>query len=216
MPQKSELSPKPPAAVTPSLLTITKLFMPPGEVSTISRSPENVCVKLIFVETAFTGPLIPDTAKLITRGAPYIGGVPDKPSAIAPVPVPANVRATAGVHDGEAVLVGVAVGVLDGVPVGVLVGVAVGVRVGVFVAVLVGAAVGVFVGVFVGVRVGVLVDVDVAVAVGIGVPQPPNPFSLNGKSCTDMAVPLSTNGAQAVVNCNPLEPGLLTCPGKLT
>lgn len=79
----------------------------------------------------------------MTRGVPYCGGVPDKPSAIEPRPVPAKVFKTGGVHDGVAVLVGVAVGVFVVVDVGV----AVGVFVGVYVGVLLGAAVGVFVGV---------------------------------------------------------------------
>lgn len=109
----------------------------------MSTSPENVCVRLIFVEIEAMGPFIPETAKLITRGAPYCGGVPDKPSAIAPMPVPTNVFNTAGVHDGVAVLVGVAVDVLDGVDDGAAVGVLVGVavRVGVYVGVEVGVAV---------------------------------------------------------------------------
>ena len=126
--------------VTPSRLTITKLFTPPGEVRTISTSPEYVWVKLILVEIEVTGPFIPDTAKLMTRGVPYCGGVPDDPSAIAPVPVPAKVSETAGVQDGVAVLVGVAVGVRDGVDDGATVGVFVGVRVGVYVAVGVAVA----------------------------------------------------------------------------
>ena len=124
---------------------------------TISRSPANVCVRVRLDESAVIGPPIPETAKLITRDAPYFGGVPEPPSGIEPTPVPANVTAVAGVQ--AAVGVNVAVAVAVAVFVGVFVGVQVGVNIGV----------AVFVGVFVGVSVGVNVAVAVAVAVGVNV-----------------------------------------------
>jgi hypothetical protein len=131
----------------------------------MSKLPANVWVSVTFVETAVTGPLTPDTIKLITRGGPYFGGVPFPPSGIAPTPVPANETAAAGVHEGVGVAVGVfvavevAVDITVAVAVGVFVGVFVdvAVAVGVFVAVAVG--VGVLVGVFDGSTVGVFVGV---------------------------------------------------------
>ncbi len=146
-------------------LIVIKLTTPPGDVRTISRSPTKVCVSERLEESAVTGPVIPETAKLITREAPYFGGVPVPPSGIAPTPVPVNVTAVAGVHAAVAVAVAVLVGVLVGV--NVFVAVAVGVSVAVLVGVAVSVAV--FVGVAVAVSVGVLVGVKVSVAVAVGV-----------------------------------------------
>jgi hypothetical protein len=49
--------------------------------------------------TLVTGAETPETAKLITSGAPNCGGVPDNPSGIAPTPVPGNVAC--GVAESE-------------------------------------------------------------------------------------------------------------------
>lgn len=119
----------------------------------------------MLVESAARGPLIPETTKLITREAPYFGGVPVPPSGIEPTPVPVNVTAVAGVQAAVGVAVAVVVGVFVGVHVGVNIGVAV--FVGVFVGVCVGVNVPVVVGVAVFVAVFVGVNVFVAVAVGV-------------------------------------------------
>jgi hypothetical protein len=65
-----ELSPTEFAVVTPMRLTVTRLAVPPGEVKTISRSPTHECVRVRSTETAETGAVWPETAKLITSGAP--------------------------------------------------------------------------------------------------------------------------------------------------
>src|ERR1043166_32956 len=103
----------------------------------MSTSPTKVWVRVTSTDTALSGALWPETAKLITSGAPYAGGVKLVPSGIAPTPVPGKL---AGVHPG--VPVGVAVAVAVAVGVAVPVAVAVGVAVAVPVAVAVGVAVG--------------------------------------------------------------------------
>ena len=150
-------------------LAVIKLTTPPGEVRTISRSPANVCVSEMLDDNAESGPAMPETTKLITREAPYFGGVPLPPSGIEPTPVPANVTAVAGVQ--AAVGVNVAVAVAVAVFVAVLEGVQVGVNIGVavFVGVFVGVSVGVNVAVAVAVAVAVVVNVFVAVGVSVAV-----------------------------------------------
>ena len=86
----------------------------------------------MFTLAAVRLDVIPETAKLITRGAALQVCAPPVPSAIAPVPVPAMVTAPPqGVGEtlGDGVAEGVAVGVTlgDGEAVGVTVGVGVGV-----------------------------------------------------------------------------------------
>ena len=75
--------------------TSTNEGVPPGARRTISTSPAHVCVNVTSAVTLVTGPETPETAKLITSGAPYCGGVPEFPSGIAPTPVPGKVAAGA-------------------------------------------------------------------------------------------------------------------------
>jgi hypothetical protein len=104
-------------------LTVTRLAVPPGEVRIISRSPAHEWVRVRSTATLVSGAVRPDTAKLITSGAPKTGNVPLPPSGIGPTPVPAKEN---GVHPG----VGVGVAVPPGVAVGVAVPPGVGVGVG--------------------------------------------------------------------------------------
>jgi len=133
-----ELSPVELAEVTPIRLTVIRLAVPPGEVRIMSMSPTQLWVSVTSSATLLSGAVWPDTAKLITSGAPKTGNVPLPPSGIGPTPVPAKVDAGHGVPVGPGVAVGVAV------PPGVAVGVAVppGVAVGVAVPPGVGVGVG--------------------------------------------------------------------------
>src|SRR6187401_1287199 len=76
-------------------LTMARDGVPPGAVSTMSTSPTNVWVSVTSKLTLATFWLRPPTTKVVTRGAPYWGGVPASPSGTVPNPAPGKVCADA-------------------------------------------------------------------------------------------------------------------------